>query len=89
MEASMSLSRARLVYGCSVVIIAALLIATGFPIYIGAAAILIVAAAPFFRVIRCAAEQRGINDYRRLRKEAAHRILSTDQVKPDVREVGK
>jgi len=34
-------------------------------------------------------EQRGVTDYRRLRRASAHRILANDQAKPDAREVGR
>jgi hypothetical protein len=33
--------------------------------------------------------QRAVTDYRRLRQAAARRILSSDQVTPDEREVGR
>jgi hypothetical protein len=61
MEASMSLSRARLVYGCGVAIIAALLISAGSPIYLYAAAILIVVAPLLLRAIERASWQETID----------------------------
>lgn len=55
----MSLSRARLIYGCGVAIIAALLISTGSPIHEYAAAILIIAAPLMFRALNDASEVSG------------------------------
>lgn len=85
----MSLRQVKIVY-CSFAIITALIL-----VYIGgvlgwiAAVALLAGSLPLFRAIQSTSEQRGISDYRRLRKSAAHRILASDRAEPDTREVGR
>lgn len=53
------------------------------------AAVMLGGAIPALRCVASAAERRGINDYRRLRRSTARHILSTVQEGQDAREVGR
>jgi hypothetical protein len=85
----MSLQRVKALYCIAVISIGILLASTGGFVGWAASIIVLCGALPMFRVIRCAAEQRGVNDYRRLRQSAARRILSSAQAKADALEAGK
>lgn len=85
----MSLTRAKVMYYAVIAIPVTLLILIGGILDWLAAGALLVAAPLLLRVICQAAEQRGINDYRRLRRASARRILSTAQEEQDAREVGQ
>lgn len=85
----MSLIKAKVVYYAVIAIPVTLLILIGGILDWVAAGALLLAAPVLLKVICQAAEQRGVSDYRRLRRASARRILSTAREEPDVHEVGR
>jgi len=88
-EALMSLKRIRIVFYLAVIVLAVTIDCIGGNLGWIVAAIMLGGSIPMFRSVTRAAEHRGINDYRRLRRANARHILSTDQAELDVREVGR
>lgn len=85
----MSLRRSKTIY-CVVMISAAVVLATTAGLLGWITAVLLLSGAlPLFSAVRQAAEQRGVSDYRNLRRATARHILSSAQVEPDAREVGQ
>lgn len=85
----MSLAKAKVMYYAVIAMPVTLLILIGGILDWIAAGALLLAAPILLRVICQAAEQRGVNDYRRLRRASARRILANAQEEQDVREVGR
>lgn len=85
----MTLDRIRDLFYIAVIALAIILDCTGGVIGWATAVVILVGARPMFHALRRTAEQRGVNDYRKLRKAAAHHILSSAQVEQDAYEVGQ
>ena len=85
----MSLRRIRTIVYLAVIALAIIVDYIGGTFGWVVSAIMLGGSIPAMPCVTRAAEHHGINDYRRLRRASARRILSTYQAEPDAREVGR